>query len=772
MTERTGVCPPAAAGWHAHPAGLCALSWSHDGQRLATGGNDGLIKVWRPREGTADLLLTLRGHDGAVRSLSWTPDDTLLASGAEDGTAVVWDSSTGERQATPQRNRRWVNAVAWSPDGKRLAAAGGDRRIVVTDRYGRPAAPPLHSPYGVFLSLAWSPDGASLAGTGRGSDLTVWDATDWTVRAAPAGPGSVWTVCWWRGGLATGNAAGRVRLWDARTLRPRELIDGHGGAVARVTASSDGEVIATLSHDQSIGVWDARTGRLLWRREDAYPGWTGCLEASPTAALLAGTDADGQEVRIWPLAPTAAAPPERPVSAYVRDALRDARQAGAGHLTLTEATRYLGAALPTRPKPEGWAEAELVRSADAGELALYGARVAALDTPWLRQLADLCVGATAAAEDDLHLLPTVERLLRDTPTVTGSRHASARTTAGLVGCQLVRSGRAWVRGTTHPGRLCVVDALPGTPDAPSAGHPAGPAEELRYAQDVDHSPAEVLSDVLNTTLFRRWAAGRHELTALTDDHHSVRVTATRAPGEGLTVRVAAEREADRDLLVALLARRIARARPGAAPPARRGIRMARPVPANLHEWDPAAVGVWALSRQDLPTRLDDRVAVVDEHIDDERLRQERLLLNDGFAGHEPPDVHIWHAPDDDRAAAELASELATLGLRTAYGEHDTARLVEATLPARTALLLITPSLSDWSACPLAGAYDQLTRVTRETGRRIRWLPVTVDAARLPADLPDHLHSFDRYRRGGVDPSTRRKNTHALLGGILVDRTRS
>ncbi|MGV4987003.1 WD40 repeat domain-containing protein [Streptomyces sp. NRAIS3] len=754
------AAPPAITGWAAHPTGLCALAWSSDGRRLATGGNDGLIHLWRLDDGTAEKLATLAGHDGSVRTLAWTPDGGRLASGAEDGVVAVWDTTTGERVATPQQGRRWVNAVAWSPDGRSLAAAGGDRRTMVTDQYGRPVTAPLSSPYGVLLSLAWSPDGAHLAATCRGSALTIWDTARWQVaERLDSGGGAIWTVCWWRDGLAVGDAAGQLRVWDTDPVRPRLLLGAHGGAVARVTVHHTGGVLATLSHDQTIGVWDARTGRPLWHVQDAYPGWTGCLEASPTADLLAGTDTSGREVRIWPLSDPGPVcePAGPPLAEELRQAIRDADSAGRGYAVLHDVAGIIAGRLPDLRKPEGWARAAVERGTATGDFALLGGRVAATDTRAVAEAAGAAIrDATATGED------TVD--LRRRPPLPRSGTA-------LAGALLVHTSRAWIHSTGQPWVLHSPEALPSTPPA-RAGLGSRPAVRLRWDRGVRTTAAQVFGHIVNTTLFRHWSATRQALTAATEGQHRVWVEAERDGQEGLTVRVAADTETHRELLTELLVRRITRENPGAGQPLRGTATVTGWTADRPHRWDPAATGTWAFGEEDLPDGFDDRIAVLDERIDDERQRQERLLLGAELPLPDHADVTVWHLPGDRDTAGALVSQLAVLGLRTAHGIAEPARLVSTSERSTASILLITDALRHWSTSPLAAPYAQLTSHTEAQGRRIRWLPVIVNAAAPPADLPDHLHSFDWYRHEGIDRAGRRRHLHALLGGILVDRTRS
>lgn len=76
-----------------HTQAVKAIAFSPDGKLLATGGDDGFIRVWDVERG--QLNITLSGHRWTVSTLSFLINGNTLISGSWDGTIKFWQLNTG-----------------------------------------------------------------------------------------------------------------------------------------------------------------------------------------------------------------------------------------------------------------------------------------------------------------------------------------------------------------------------------------------------------------------------------------------------------------------------------------------------------------------------------------------------------------------------------------------------------------------------------------------------------------------------------------------------
>jgi len=99
-------------------ASVMAVAFNHDRSQLATGHEDGVIRIWDPR--TGELLRTFLGHTNKIWAAAFNPDGTRLATGSLDKTVRIWNPDTGEHLATLTGHSEAVYSVAYSPDGSRI----------------------------------------------------------------------------------------------------------------------------------------------------------------------------------------------------------------------------------------------------------------------------------------------------------------------------------------------------------------------------------------------------------------------------------------------------------------------------------------------------------------------------------------------------------------------------------------------------------------------------------------------------------------------------
>jgi RNA polymerase sigma factor (sigma-70 family) len=253
-------------------------------------------------------------HGGPVEALSLSADGKRLATGADDGTIRLWDVQTGKLL------RRWDGlgafsmgfSVALSPDGKALATpartdgAGGPEQVALWDtttgKELRRVGEPLTSP---CSRLAFSPDGKLVAGgEWESGKVLVWDAeTGKEIKGWKAHAGTLTAVAFADARrLVTGgdNADKAVRLWDATSGAEIRSFTGHEDRVLCATVSPDAKVLATGASDATARLWDLASGKEMHILKGHEYG-VGAVAFSPDSTTLLTGGHDGR-IRLWEVA--------------------------------------------------------------------------------------------------------------------------------------------------------------------------------------------------------------------------------------------------------------------------------------------------------------------------------------------------------------------------------------------------------------------------------------------------------------------------------------
>jgi WD40 repeat protein len=102
--------------------GINAIALSSNGSRVAAGGLDKTIRVWKLGEKEGSIENTLIAHEDAILKLAWSPDGKYLASASADRTIKLFRAADLTEVRTISGQPDWAFGLEFSPDGKSLAA--------------------------------------------------------------------------------------------------------------------------------------------------------------------------------------------------------------------------------------------------------------------------------------------------------------------------------------------------------------------------------------------------------------------------------------------------------------------------------------------------------------------------------------------------------------------------------------------------------------------------------------------------------------------------
>jgi WD40 repeat protein/serine/threonine protein kinase len=321
--EQLDKCPPELQQWEwRYLNRLCrvdpvvlrvktevnSLAFSPGGERIASAGGDGAVKVWNSK--TRELVRTLPAQTDSVYSVVFHRGGNHLASVGADRKVKVWDLTTGHTVFTgpsdaADHNRGTAYGVAFSPDGGLLAVGNeGAVNVWEWEKEQLLLTLPGHAKKGI--NVAFGPDGRRLASASWSGDVMIWDVgTGERLHILSEHHHPVSALAFSADGrrLVSASFDRRLIVWDALTGQRLCTLEGHDGLILGVAFSPDPEGLrlASVGQDKTVRVWETATGREVLDLR-GHTDVSECVTFSPDGLRIASASAD-ETIRIWDATP-------------------------------------------------------------------------------------------------------------------------------------------------------------------------------------------------------------------------------------------------------------------------------------------------------------------------------------------------------------------------------------------------------------------------------------------------------------------------------------
>lgn len=268
-----------------HASRIWDIACTRDGARLASASGDGTVKIWglpssaelssnaatdvdvslqSPPGATTPLgtpLLTLSGHRRDVYSVEFHPDQNHVVTGGHDRTVRLYDIRTGAELKTFEGHDAGVLHATTNTHGNLLISASRDSTIRFWDIMSGVCVKTYGQPLGAVTSVQMSRDGINLLTSSRHGPLRLWDVRQERPLVRYKGHQNT-SSSFLRATFGAeeslvigGSDCGRLHVWDRKTGKLVQKLEGHAGTVYRGSWNEKQSMVASSGEDGTVRTW-------------------------------------------------------------------------------------------------------------------------------------------------------------------------------------------------------------------------------------------------------------------------------------------------------------------------------------------------------------------------------------------------------------------------------------------------------------------------------------------------------------------------------------
>jgi WD40 repeat protein/energy-coupling factor transporter ATP-binding protein EcfA2 len=311
-----------------HNKSVVGLSWHPKGNFIASGGEDGTIKIWREN---GNLVTSIEAHKGKIRNMNFSPDGQFLASGSWDESLNIWKVNLKSKNVINNNpikinlaGKGVVQDVQFSFNNENIAALVNDKILIwkVNNLQNSPTKTLVNKSNTeldkIIYSINFNAKQSILTASFYDGNVRLWNLKEneddkSVILGQPQErhKKSVFVVKFSPEPLqkddllASGGEDGKIKLWKIESTNSIELIrtiSAHDRTIVGLAFSPNSEMIGSASEDGTIKIWNVKQAiegkELQPKTLRGHDKIVNRLEFSPNDKNIASTSDDGT-VRLW-----------------------------------------------------------------------------------------------------------------------------------------------------------------------------------------------------------------------------------------------------------------------------------------------------------------------------------------------------------------------------------------------------------------------------------------------------------------------------------------